>query len=214
MKKTVFIIRHGETDFNRKGIVQGGGVDSALNELGRQQAQAFHDFYKEIPFEAVLTSKLQRTHQTVKPFVEMGLLWEQFEDINEMNWGEQEGKESTPAMNLQYQEIKDAWTRGELDVRLPGGESAEELGLRISRFIDHLKQRSEKLLLVCSHGRAMSAMVCLLHGLSLHDMNQYFHYNTGLWKVHFDGFAFEFEVENDTKHLEVMNELIMNNGKQ
>lgn len=204
MKKTVFVIRHGETDFNRKGIVQGGGVDSSLNELGRQQAQAFHDFYKEIPFEVVLTSKLQRTHQTVQPFLEMGLPWEQFEDINEMNWGEQEGKVSTPEMHLQYEKIKAAWSRGELDVRIPGGESAEELGLRISRFIEHLKQRTEKRLLVCSHGRAMSAMVCLLHGLPLHDMNQYMHYNTGLWKVHFDGFGFEFELENDTKHLEAI----------
>jgi len=87
-------------------------------------------------------------------------------------------------------------------VRLPGGESAAELGMRINRFIEHLKQRPEQLLLVCSHGRAMSAMMCLLHGLPLHEMNQYFHYNTGLWKVRLDGFAFEFDLENDTKHLE------------
>ena len=204
MKKSIYIIRHGETDFNRKGIVQGGGVDASLNALGLQQGQAFYEHYKEIPFEAVVTSKLQRTHQTVQSFLEKGLPWEQFEDINEMNWGVHEGKESTPEMHIEYQQIKEAWGRGDLDVRLPGGESAAELGTRISRFIDHLKQRPEKLLLVCSHGRAMSALVCLLHGLPLQEMNHYFHYNTGLWKVHFDGFAFEFEQENDTKHLEEM----------
>jgi len=202
MKKIIYIVRHGETDFNRKGIVQGGGVDAPLNELGRQQAQAFYDIYKDVLFEIVLTSKLQRTHQTVQPFLEMGLAWEQFEDLNEMNWGEHEGKESTPQMHTEYQEIKEAWGRGELEVRLPGGESAAELGMRINRFIEHLKQRPEQLLLVCSHGRAMSAMMCLLHGLPLHEMNQYFHYNTGLWKVRLDGFAFEFDLENDTKHLE------------
>jgi len=73
MKKIIYIVRHGETDFNRKGIVQGGGVDAPLNELGRQQAQAFYDIYKDVLFEIVLTSKLQRTHQTVQPFLEMGL---------------------------------------------------------------------------------------------------------------------------------------------
>jgi len=202
MKKIIYIVRHGETDFNRKGIVQGGGVDAPLNELGRQQAQAFYDRYKEIPFEIVLTSKLQRTHQTVQPFLGKGLPWEQFADLNEMNWGEHEGKEGTPERRTEYQEMRDAWGRGELEARISGGESAVELGTRISRFIEHLKQRPEKLLLVCSHGRAMSAMICLLHGLPLHEMNQYFHYNTGLWKVHFDGFAFEFDLENDTKHLE------------
>lgn len=202
--KLLYIIRHGETDLNRKGIVQGSGVDAPLNELGKQQAQAFYDFYQELPFEVVLTSALQRTHQTVHPFLVKGLPWEQFADINEMNWGHHEGKESTPAMHSEYQEVKAAWGRGELDVQIRGGESAAELGTRISRFIDHLKHRPEKLLLVCSHGRAMSAMMCLLHGLPLHEMNNYFHYNTGLWKVHFDGFAFEFELENDTKHLEAM----------
>ncbi|MFN7119787.1 MAG: histidine phosphatase family protein [Saprospiraceae bacterium] len=205
--KTIYIIRHGETDLNRQGIVQGSGVDAPLNELGRQQAQAFYDLYKVVPFEVVLTSALQRTHQTVAPFLETGLPWEQFADINEMNWGEHEGKVSTPEMHADYQQIKEAWSRGELEVRLPGGESAEELGIRISRFIDHLKHRAEKLILVCSHGRAMSAMMCLLHGLPLHEMNQYFHYNTGLWKVHFDGFAFEFELENDTKHLEPIEQI-------
>lgn len=202
--KSIFIIRHGETDLNRKGIVQGSGVDAPLNELGRQQARAFYDFYKELPFEAVLTSALQRTHQTVEPFLESGLHWEQFADINEMNWGYHEGKISTPEMHAEYQTIKEAWSRGELNVQIPGGESAWELGTRMNRFIEHLKHRPEKLLLVCSHGRAMSAMMCLLHGLPLHEMNQYFHYNTGLWKVHFDGFAFEFELENDTKHLELL----------
>lgn len=204
MKKIIYIIRHGETDLNRKGIVQGSGVDAPLNELGRQQAQAFFEAYKDTPFEVILTSNLIRTHQTVQPFIELGLPWEQLEDIKEMNWGFHEGKESTPAMHAEYQQIKEAWGRGELDVRLPGGESAEELGVRINRFIEHLKHRPEKLILVCSHGRAMSAMMCLLHGLPLHEMNHYFHYNTGLWKAHFDGFAFEFELENDTKHLETM----------
>ncbi|MFM8374363.1 MAG: histidine phosphatase family protein, partial [Bacteroidota bacterium] len=37
----VYFIRHGETDFNRQGIIQGRGVDSDLNETGRQQARAF-----------------------------------------------------------------------------------------------------------------------------------------------------------------------------
>jgi probable phosphoglycerate mutase len=202
MQKIIYIIRHGETDFNRQGIVQGGGVDSSLNELGRQQAQAFYESYGDVSFEAVLTSTLQRTHQTVQAFLKKGLRWEQFADINEMNWGYQEGKEPTPDMTTEFQLIKEAWSRGELDERIPGGESAAELGARLDRFITHLKQRPEQTLLVCSHGRAMSAMMCLLHGLPLQEMNQYFHYNTGLWKVHFDSSTFSFELKNDTRHLE------------
>ena len=64
MEKLIYILRHGQTDYNLQGIVQGGGVDTSLNDTGRKQAHAFHEAYKHIPFEAVITSRLKRTHQT------------------------------------------------------------------------------------------------------------------------------------------------------
>ena len=39
--KDIYLIRHGETDYNRMGVVQGSGIDADLNELGNRQAQAF-----------------------------------------------------------------------------------------------------------------------------------------------------------------------------
>ncbi|MDX1942328.1 MAG: histidine phosphatase family protein [Saprospiraceae bacterium] len=204
MKKLIYIVRHGETDLNRKGIVQGSGVDSSLNELGRQQARAFYEFYKEIPFEAVLTSKLRRTHETMQYFIETGLPWEQFSEINEMNWGHHEGKLSTPEMHEEYKLVKEAWGRGDYSAKLDGGESAAALGARLSDFIEHLRQRTEQYLLVCSHGRAMCALVTLLQNLPLKEMNRFIHHNTGLWKTHYDGMIFQFELENDIQHLEAI----------
>ncbi|RMG84433.1 MAG: histidine phosphatase family protein, partial [Bacteroidetes bacterium] len=87
MEKTIFILRHGQTDYNRQGIVQGGGVDSSLNETGEAQAQAFYEKYAGEGFEVVLTSTLQRTRQTVQSFIESGIPWEQFPEIDEMSWG-------------------------------------------------------------------------------------------------------------------------------
>jgi probable phosphoglycerate mutase len=40
LKKIIYIIRHGETELNKLGIVQGRGVDSELNDKGRDQADA------------------------------------------------------------------------------------------------------------------------------------------------------------------------------
>lgn len=204
MKKSIYIVRHGETDFNRQGIVQGSGVNSSLNELGRQQARAFYEFYKEEPFEVVLTSKLRRTHETMQHFIEGGLPWEQFAEINEMNWGHHEGKPSTPEMHDEYKLVKEAWGQGDYDQKLGGGESAAELGARLSRFILHLQQRPESNLLICSHGRAMCALVTLLQQLPLREMNGFTHHNTGLWKTQYDGMIFQFELENDTRHLEAI----------
>ena len=41
--KHIYLVRHGQTDFNLKGIVQGSGVDASINETGLKQAQAFYD---------------------------------------------------------------------------------------------------------------------------------------------------------------------------
>ena len=43
--KEIFIIRHGETDYNLQGIIQGKGVNPSLNDKGRKQAQLFFDHY-------------------------------------------------------------------------------------------------------------------------------------------------------------------------
>jgi len=188
---TVFIVRHGQTDYNLQGIVQGSGVDASLNETGRSQGRYFFERYQEVPFQAVLTSALRRTHETVGDFIGAGIPWEQHLEINEMGWGSHEGKKGTAA-----------WGRGELDGRIGGGESARELGARVQRFIDHLPGREEELLLICSHGRAMCALVTLMMGLPLAEMNNLTHNNTGLWRASLqaDG-TWKFDLQNDLSHL-------------
>jgi len=204
--KTIYIVRHGETEFNRLGVVQGSGVDAHLNEYGKLQAAALFQCYQHVPFEIVLTSKLRRTHQTAMPFIEQGKPWEQWEELNEMNWGIYEGRPSSPSMHEAYKRVKAHWNAGDYDACLEGAESAAQLGERMGRFIDHLKQRTEKHILVCSHGRAMCAMVCLLKGHPLSEMNNLKHDNTGLWVAQYDGTHFHFKLENDTRHLQLLKE--------
>lgn len=199
--KQIYIVRHGETDFNRQRIIQGSGVDTSLNETGRLQAMAFFEKYRHTPFELLITSTLRRTRETMKPFIDTGLSWEQYPEINEMNWGVHEGKSSTPELAARYQEMLAQWQSGNFEAKLQQGESAAELALRMQRFIDRLKTLTQTKILVCSHGRAMRCMMCLLREEPLQQMEQYRHSNTGLYVVRFDGKKFEFELENDTSHL-------------
>jgi probable phosphoglycerate mutase len=202
MQKTVYIVRHGETDYNKMGIVQGQGVDTSLNDTGRLQAQAFYEHYQQTGFEVVLTSRLRRTHETMAPFIDAGLPWEQFAEINEINWGKHEGLKSTPDMHLQYKAMIESWEAGDLDVSLEGAESAAQLGQRLGEFVQLLSQRPEERILVCSHGRAMRALMCLLREQSLTQMNTYKHSNTGLYKAAYSGMEYEFLLENDLSHLD------------
>lgn len=203
MKKTIYFVRHGETDFNRRRIVQGSGIDSELNDLGHRQAKAFFDHYQDIPFEVVITSKLQRTHQTAAHFIDSGIPWEQTADINEINWGVHEGKSSEPWMIEAYKNLIDEWGKGNFTASLEEGESAKALAERCQRFVDSLPGRPEKNLLVVSHGRALRCLMCCVKGQHLREMENYRHSNTGLFKVHWDG-KYTVELENDTRHLEAL----------
>lgn len=203
MIKDIFLIRHGETVFNKLGIVQGSGVDTDLNETGKQQANAFYERYKDIPFEVVLTSKLKRTHQTVQPFTEKGLAWEQFPEINEMSWGEHEGKEYTPERKAQYNAITSEWDKENYDVGMKGGETINELAARCRTFVAQLRQRKEKTILVCAHGRLNRCLLCVFLDLPLRHMNDFSHSNTGLYRLRFDGDYFELLTTNDTEHLKI-----------
>ena len=80
--KDIYLIRHGETEYNRKGVVQGSGIDADLNDLGQKQAAAFFAHYQDLPIDKIYTSVLRRTHQSVKGFIEKGLPWEQHTGLN------------------------------------------------------------------------------------------------------------------------------------
>lgn len=59
----IYLIRHGETDWNKEGKLQ-GHVDIALNEKGKEQAKQLHEMLKEINFSAIYSSDLSRAKET------------------------------------------------------------------------------------------------------------------------------------------------------
>ena len=78
----IYLLRHGQTDFNVQGIVQGSGVNSDLNERGRWQAERFWQAYQDMPFARVYTSALKRTQQSVQHFIDKGIPHESHTALN------------------------------------------------------------------------------------------------------------------------------------
>ena len=85
-KKKIYIIRHGETEYNKLGMVQGSGVDTDLNDTGRYQAKCFYEAHKHIKFDKIYTSALRRTHQTVHLFLKNGIAWETLKGLHPFIW--------------------------------------------------------------------------------------------------------------------------------
>lgn len=200
MEKTLYIIRHGETDLNLKGIVQGRGIDSPLNATGRKQAEAFYAYYKDVPFDKIYTSTLLRTHQTVAPFT--GIPTEQLAGLDEIGWGVYEGKEQTPDIMEGFVELTERWRLGDLDCAVEGGETPNQLAARQRGALKHILSRpEEKTVLVCMHGRAMRVLLCVLIDRDIASMDEFPHTNTALYKVHYDGKQFSIADAYNIEHL-------------
>lgn len=61
-----YVLRHGETDWNLLGKLQGGGFDIPLTENGRKQAMAVAEELHDIPIGVVASSPLSRARETVE----------------------------------------------------------------------------------------------------------------------------------------------------
>lgn len=202
MKKTLYIIRHGETDLNKRGVVQGRGMDTDLNETGRKQAEAFYQCYKHIPFDKIYTSTLKRTHQTVERFIAEGIPWVQYSGLDEMAWGVFEGQESTEDVKIAYENMMASWTNGDLHLKFEEGESPLEVNERQLEVLEKLIEvNDDENILVCMHGRAMRLFLCLLTDRPLYEMEKFPHTNTTLYRVEYDGEGFEIVDFNNTDHL-------------
>lgn len=201
-QKTLYIIRHGETDLNKRGVVQGRGMDTDLNELGLKQSEAFYRAYKHVPFDKVYTSTLKRTHQTVKKFIDAGIPWVQYPGLDELAWGIYEGREATHDTKAAYRQIIKLWTKGDLHEKFEKGESPLEVKERQLLVLEKLiEENDDKNILICMHGRAMRLFLCLLTNQPLTEMETFPHSNTTLYKVKYDGSAFSIIDFNNTDHL-------------
>ena len=189
--KKIYIIRHGQTDFNLQGIVQGSGVDSSLNDLGRAQALAFFEHYKSISFDKIYTSKLKRTVESVQHFIDLGIPQEALIGLNEISWGSKEGQKITEEEDAYYHWMLQQWQLGNTSLRIEGGESPEDVVVRQKIALEHiLVNESEKNILICMHGRALRILVTVLLNYPLKSMDMFEHRNLCLYQLDFTGSMF------------------------
>lgn len=201
MSKTIYLVRHGQTDFNKRGIIQGSGVDSSLNDLGKMQADAFFDAYQHIPFEKIYISGLKRTQESVKGFIELGIPYKSMLGLNEIGWGNTDGV--YVEKNDKYWGSLEEWKRGNVGFHIPGAESPLDVQKRLIESMGEIMAaKDEKLILICMHGRAMRILLSTLLDHPLHEMDYFVHHNLGLYKLQYAEEKFEVELFNDLKHLE------------
>ena len=195
------MIRHGQTDYNLRGVVQGSGIDAPLNDTGKTQAEAFYNVYKTTAFDKVYTSTLQRAIQSVNGFIKEGIPHEQLSELNEISWGDREGIEITPEDDAYYHQIILKWRAGNTSLPIEGGESPDMVMERQKTALAQILKGEEENLLICMHGRAIRILLCLMLNYPLKYMDEFAHTNLCLYKINYTGNMFNIDWHNDTRHL-------------
>ncbi|SNR94809.1 probable phosphoglycerate mutase [Belliella buryatensis] len=186
LSKKIYLVRHGQTDYNLKGVVQGSGIDAPLNSNGIKQAKAFFEAYKHVAFEKVFYTGLRRTRQSLQGFIDLGIPNESISELNEISWGKYEGLPMTHEENEYYLHMLERWSNGDLDYAIAGGESPNTVAKRLKIGIDRILNQDHKIILICMHGRAMRVLLSLLMNYDLRYMDQFKHQNLGLYELNLD----------------------------
>ena len=195
----LYIIRHAETEYNKKGIIQGSEVDSDINDVGESQANSFYEYYKNINFDKIYVSDLKRTFQTIRRFTEKGSSYEKLKEFNEISWGVNQGKSD----DLEdYARLIDTWLAGNLDNKFEEGESPNEMSVRLEKGFNKVLDDDHDTVLLCIHGRALRILLSKIIDNDLTKMDKYVHSNTGLYILEYKNGKYEILGSNLRDHLE------------
>jgi len=168
----LYYVRHGETDFNRQGRLQ-GRRDTVLNAHGRQQAAECgvllrdlfaRDHRRPQDFKYV-ASPLKRARETMEIVrATLGLQPHDYEvdaRLIEIAYGEWEGL-TLQEIETQNASVLSARERDKWDFAPPGGESYRELADRIGKWYGSLTADS----VVAAHGGGVRALMAILNIVS------------------------------------------------
>lgn len=158
----IYLVRHGETEYNRTGRFQGRN-DQPLNERGRQQALALARALQDKKFIAIYTSPLPRSLETagfIRAYHPNVPLIEE-PNFMEMDLGEFEGLDWRQWME-QNQDFVKAWSQNPASIRIPGGENLQEVQNRAVETLTRISARYDpgSTLLICSHSFVLSTILC------------------------------------------------------
>jgi len=146
----IYLVRHGETDWNRARRIQ-GATDIPLNDTGREQAATTGRLLARREWDLVVTSPLSRARETAQIIARETGMPEPIllPEIVERQYGEAEG--------LDYEEIAERFPD---DTVVPGRESREEVAARVIPAIVQLaEQNPGAAIIVVSHGGVIRSVL-------------------------------------------------------
>ena len=165
----LWLVRHGESTWNRLGLAQGHCDQARLTRRGLRQAWAVAAELRGRPIGALYSSDLRRALQTAAPLATaLGLPVSRDARLRERSLGILEGTDSAailPAVSgLHAHRVVDP------DARPPGGESLRDFYRRVAEFTDDLAAPAGDIAIV-AHGGTLRMLNAYLRGIPVQDMS-------------------------------------------
>ena len=198
----VLLVRHGQTLWNHIARYQGHS-DIDLSDAGRSQASLLSLRLADVSLQSVYASDLKRALDTARIIAEPhGLDVQTLPQLREINFGAWEGL-TFEEIKAGYSDIADNWHSSPGSVRIPSGETFQELMERTyGAVVDLAKKHDPGTIAVVTHGGAIRSIICALLDINLNNVFRIRQDNSALNIIDFyDGYGI-LNLLNDTHHLE------------
>jgi alpha-ribazole phosphatase/probable phosphoglycerate mutase len=164
---TVYLARHGESDWNAANRFQGHS-DRPLTDLGRRQAEALAEAVAAKNVDAIYSSPLIRALETARIVAaRTGLPVVEAEDLREVDTGAWSGL-SRQEVQRRFPEGFERWVSG--GAGWEDGETYEEMAARTLRAVNRIAEAHPGgRILVVSHGGPIRAIQAAANGMAIHE---------------------------------------------
>lgn len=182
----VYLLRHGETQYNADGNRYCGRTDICLTEKGLTQAKLVHDQIKEIRFDGIYSSPLERARHTAE--IASGSAAVQTDQrLIEVDFGQWEGKTKEEFIS-ENAALWDSWMRDPSSSKAGGtGETATEVVQRVDDFYTELLEKHPSgNILVVGHNGINRLYLAHKLGMPLKNYRQIVQENSSITLVEFD----------------------------
>jgi len=198
----LFVVRHGETEWNLLGRQQ-GHLDSPLTELGIRQAQALTEGLAAKGIEAIYSSDLGRATQTAEVIAaRIGLTVASERRLRERHLGEMQGLTMTAYRDQNPDEFSRFESRSP-EYRFPGGESARQQYERcVGCCLELASRHTGGKVLVVTHGGVLSSLLRHALGIPLTEERRFSLFNAAINRFSISGKVWRVDTWGDISHLQ------------
>lgn len=198
----IILIRHGETEWNREGRIQGYHGDSPLTENGRAQAQKLAARLAGEGLGALHSSDSERARQTAAPIAAALNVRIAFDAaLRERNYGEFEGW-TYAELERERPDAYGKFRSRDPDYAPPGGESGAQFSERILAALERVaKSAAGRQAAVVTHGGVLGVIHRHVNGSSPDSRRDYSLHNASINRILYTKGAWSIESWGDVAHL-------------